>query len=305
MNAFATFAEPKQGESLLSTRAMLARISFSKWNARKMDKEASRETTERAGADAKAARVTKVLLVDETLEAIGKLDTAARSYLEEQSSPWLDNGLRLLSVANHAKVTARIREFREEREDLVRRFLPAYEADHASRAQGFLAGLYNPADYPAPAEMAKKFSMVFRLFPVPTAADWRVDISEESAAILRADLEAQSKEAMDLAVRDAYERIAESVGAMAQKLKAYRPADETAKAQGVFRDSLVDNVRDLAELLPVLNVTRNPALADLAAKIAGELTLYDAEELRRDDAARAHVATRAAAILEDVSAFLA
>lgn len=292
------------GESMLSTRAMLARPSIAQWSARKLDKKTSHKVTDEAGAQEDAARVTKSLVASEALETVAKIATEARAYHMQRTLPWLDDGARLLPVAGYPAYVETMREHREKFESAVRAFVAEYDSYVAS-APRRLGALFDPADYPEPSQIIRKFSFTTRLFPVPTAADWRVDVSEESAAILRADVEAQSKEAMNLAVRDAYERIAEAVGAMAKKLADYKPATEHAKAQGVFRDSLVDNVRSLAELLPVLNITGDKALAEIAARIASELTTYDAEDLRKDDGARYVVAERAAAILADVSAFMA
>jgi hypothetical protein len=91
---------------------------------------------------------------------------------------------------------------------------------------------------------------------------------------------------------------------MAEKLKAFKPAQGGDRAEGIFRDSLVENVRELVAVLPSLNITGDPTLAAVAARMEA-LCRDDADELRDNAAARASVAAEADAILADVGQFLA
>jgi hypothetical protein len=59
-----------------------------------------------------------------------------------------------------------------------------------------------------------------------------------------------------------------------------------------FRSSLISNIRDLAEVMPGLNITNDPQLDALAAK-AMQLTGYTAEDLK-SSGLRAEVQKRAA-----------
>jgi hypothetical protein len=129
-------------------------------------------------------------------------------------------------------------------------------------------------------------------------------MADGQADDIRREIEARSNAAVETVIRDCYSRIAEHVGKMAERLKAYRPAVGENKAEGVFRDSLVENVRDLVGLLPALNITSDPALAQIASRMA-VLCQEDASALRDLPSVRESVARDADAILADVTAFLA
>jgi hypothetical protein len=167
-----------------------------------------------------------------------------------------------------------------------------------------LNGLFNEADYPASDAMKRKFSFRVEVDPVPESADFRVDVGDAQAAQIRSDIEARTRDMMAVAVRDTYGRVADVVGHMAERLRAFKPGANGTRAQGTFHDSLVENVRDLVSLLPALNVTADSNLARIADRMTA-LCRDDADSLRDNATARASVAAEAESIMQEVSEFLA
>jgi len=132
-----------------------------------------------------------------------------------------------------------------------------------------------------------------------------VSMSEAQAAHIRADIERQVSDATTAAVKDIYRRVADVTERMVDRLNAYKPASKKGeRSEGVFRDSLVENVRDLIAILPALNITGDPALTAMAAKLQ-PLAEWDAAVLREDAGKRKDVAATAEQILAQVSDFLA
>jgi hypothetical protein len=75
-----------------------------------------------------------------------------------------------------------------------------------------------------------------RSSPAPDADDFRIDIAEEHAADIRADVETRLKQALDDAMRDSVTRVVETVDHMATRLRSYRPAERRGdKTEGTFR----------------------------------------------------------------------
>jgi hypothetical protein len=127
---------------------------------------------------------------------------------------------------------------------------------------------------------------------------------------LKAQIEASTNKALGNAMRDTAERILETVGRMADRLSNYKPAfekedGEKVAAENIFRDSLVENVRELADILPAFNLTDDKLLEKIATKIKSDLCEFDAKELRENDNARLKVAQAAERILSDVKDFMA
>jgi hypothetical protein len=104
-------------------------------------------------------------------------------------------------------------------------------------------------------------------------------------------------------MRHTAKQIINMVGHMSEKLKEYKTGGDGKRK--FFLNSLVDNVRELAELLPAFNLTEDPKLTEIIARIQRELCAEDAGELRTNDAARESVQKSADEIVAAVSQFLA
>lgn len=304
MNMHATNITPSASASALSERAMLAGLHVRQWSARKVDRRATAKVNSDAGAHADAGRYNKALISKDALADIAAVVNKARSEHYARTLPWADDGARILSAAGYLAYSNTMRELRGQFVAAVEAFTANYDAFRAD-AQSRLGTLYNPGDYPPGDEIRGRFSLGVNILPMPDAADFRVDLADGQADAVRADIERRMGEASAAAMRDVYDRIAEKVGAMVEKLNEYRPADRNQKAQGIFRDSLVQNVRDLVGLLPSLNLTGDQHMNDIADRMARDLCRFDPDTLRTSESARSETANAASAILADVSEYLA
>jgi len=289
--------------SVLASRAMLARLNVSQWTARKLDKRVTLETNAAHGAQADAGRYNKRLIGENALATIAGVATEARTYHYSVTLPWLDDGARILPAAVYLDYSKKMRDFRAAFESAVAEFVVNYPG-FIDDARTRLNGMFNAGDYPDARTIGARFGFGVRLMNMPAGTDFRADIGDAALAAVRADLERDAREALETATRDIWARVAESVGRMAERLAAYKPAADGTRAQGVFRDSLVENVRELVALLPALNIAGNPELASMAERMRRELCEHDAEKLRDDDNAREVTAKAAADIAARVADYI-
>lgn len=311
MNAFANpsaFAAPAApvipAAGSLASRAMLCNLVIRQWSGRRLDKSATDAVIQNAGAADDAGRFNKLLIPAAILAPVSRAANAARDYHYSRTLPWLDNGARILPSLAFDPYSARMRALRLEFDSAVAEFLQAYP-DAVADARKRLGSLFDAGDYPDVSELRGRFSVATRFLPMPDASDFRAALSDEQAARVRAEIERTTREAQELATRDAWERVREALARMVEKLNAYRPGDAGRKAEGIFRDSLVENVRDLVAILPAFDLSGSGHMATIAARMERELTRHDAAELREAPKLREDTAKAAAAILADVSAFLA
>jgi hypothetical protein len=291
--------------NILASRAMLARLTICQWSARKLDKSVTDKVNKDHGAAADAGRFNKLLISADALAEIARIAGEARAMHYHFTLPWQDDGARILPAAAFQNYSDRMRTFRRDFEAAVSRFLSAYP-DYVADARARLNGMFNPADYPDAADVKSRFAFRTPIDPIPDAADFRVTVGDAQADAIRAEITERIQDATRASVRACYERIGESVGRMAERLKAYKPADgRGGKAEGIFRDSLVDNVRELAAILPALNITADPDLSAIAERINSALISHDADMLRESDSIRSRVAAEASAIADHVAGFLA
>lgn len=303
---------PGQGEetmtnsnNILSERAMLARLSITQWTAKKHDKRVSDDTNRAHGASSEAGQYTKNLVAKDALAALSRIAEAARGAHSMLTLPWLDDGQRILPAAGYIVYVNRMREHRELFDQAAREFISSYPS-FVEQAKRDLNGLFSIEDYPDPTVIADRFGFKTRILPVPNAQDFRVQIGDDSAAILRADVEQAGREALEGAMRDAWERISDVVGRMVERLNAYKPAKEKGeKTEGKFHNSLTENIKDLVAILPMLNLTNSPEMAAIIQRMEMDLLEYSAQDLRDDETARKSTAQAAQAILSEVASFLA
>lgn len=286
----------------LSDRAMLASLKISAWSARKLDRKITDETNRLHNASADAGRYNKALLAKDALGELVKLASNARTTHYSLTLPWLDDGGRILTVAGYETYTAQMAALREQWESAVKSFVDSYPSFVAD-ARVRLNGMFNESDYPTVREVARKFDLRVRMLPVPEADDFRASVGDSQSQFIKSEIEKATREAINDAMKDVWQRVADVVSAMAEKLKAYQP--DKGREGGVFRDSLVQNIRDLVGILPMLNLTGDPKLTAMCGKLEKELCRYDADALREDDALRNEIADKAAAIFADVSGFMA
>ena len=277
----------------LNDRALLVQLNVSQWTARKYDKRASKEVTTAHGAASAAGRFNKSLLpMNDKLENIHKKTTFIRTKYYDNTLPWGLDGTMMLPTANYLAFMSDFRKEKGEWESLVQEFLDEYDQMKLD-AQRILGSLYDPADYPNGSELRHKFKMDMAVFPVPSA-DFRVAIGSEELTRIQQDVERRVKEAEQAALKDVWNRLYERVKHMAEKL---------ADPKAIFRDSMVENAREICAMLPRLNFSDDPNLEAMRQQVEASLIKHP-EALRNDPDLRRDTAAEAKAIMDKMGAFM-
>lgn len=277
----------------LNDRALLVQLNVSQWTARKYDKRASKEVTTAHGAASAAGRFNKSLLpMNDKLDNIHKKTTFIRQKYYDNTLPWGMDGTMMLPTANYLNFMSDFRKEKGEWESLVQEFLDDYDQMKMD-AQRILGSLYDAADYPLRFELAHKFKMDMAVFPVPSA-DFRVSIGSEELSRIQQDVERRVKEAEQAALKDVWQRLYDRVKHMAEKL---------ADPKAIFRDSMLENTREICALLPRLNFSDDPNLEAMRQQVEASL-LKHPEALRNDPDLRRDTAAEAKAIMDKMGAFM-
>lgn len=268
----------------LTTHAMLVTLNIGQWTARKHDKSVTAEV-DRAHAAKDGGRYNKLLIDKAALDPIDQIVGASRQHHYKVTLAWGDNGDRLLAASLFMEFTQEMRRFRTEFEQRVRTLVNDYPR-LVQEARKRLGTMYDPNDYPATSDISNRFYFNLEYSPVPTANDFRVDLSAEHVEAIKADIQRVEHERQDKAMREVFDRVRKIVGKIHEQTK-----DEDRR----IYDSALENARDLADLLPALNFTNNPQLTTVEADI--RKLLVPADRLRQDKRLRADTAKAADAIL--------
>jgi len=271
-----------QAAPSIASSAMLVELNISVWTARKLDKRASEEVVHAKNANKGIANVNKKLLGDcAELDAVQKFTANARNMHYSMTLPWSDSGLRLLPTTQYFKYHQAITDVQAETERLVSEFMKAYTWE-VSQAQVKLGDLFNRDDYPTEDSVRSKFRFRVNYIPLPDAGDFRVDIGNEARDALAEQYskyyEGQLKSAMD----DVWQRAFDALNKMSERLD-YGDSD----TKKIFRDSLVDNLMEVVDIMEACNITKDPRMNQAQLDISRALRGVTADALREDPHLRA------------------
>lgn len=279
----------------LSRKAVLVSVSCSQWTARKLDKRITDETNRKYNAAQDAGRFNKLLIAKEHLQEIQGLVSQVRMLHYSMTQPWTDEGPRILPNVLYTKFSNEFRVLKRMFNDAADKFAAEYPA-YVERRKRELNGLFNDSDYPSPKLIRSKFRLEHQILPFPNADDFRANLDEDTVADIRSEIESTTREVTTHAMRHTVGEIVKLVGHMSEKLR---------EKDSVFRNSLVDNIRELADLLPAFNLTDDPKLTDITSRIKRELCTEDADTLRKNPYVRRDVQKSADEIVSAVGGLFA
>ena len=285
----------------LTQDAMLVALHISAWSGRLYDKEASMQVADRNGASASAGRYNKRLLPKTAFAALTAIMSATRTTHYENTLPWDDKGARLLTVANYDHYVSQIDALRERMIRERVRFIEDYD-DNIDQARIDLGDLFRIDDYPEKNDLPGKFGIRYRIVPVPDADHFIAQLAAQDTERVRRDIESHVQERLNDAVGDLYRRLGQAVERVSQRLQ-----EDSEGKPLVFRNTLIENVRDLVDVVPRLNIFEDDKLACLCRQVTDRIAGVDPDTLRPspgfDPAVRAQVKRDADAIVQQMQQF--
>lgn len=263
----------------LAKTAMMATLGAGMWLGQRVDK---RLTT-------KARNVRLMLLPKPVFDPVVTAANTMRARYYAMTLPWKDNGDRVLTGRLYPRfvkeMAALAIEFDRTADALCYRVYPPMRERIGFRARGFI----DQRDYPLPEDLRKRYYTNLTFLPISTAEDFKVDIPE--AAEIKARIRADTALRVAQAQGDVIRRLCRVLAHFQQKM---------ASPNATFRNSTVENLDDMIELLPGLNLLEDPGLEHVGHRLRF-MRRHSAGELRRHLDARKAEADQAAIILQEVS----
>jgi hypothetical protein len=280
---------------MITNRAMLAAVHISIWTATKHDRKVSRDVANQHGAQERAGRYNKQLLMGAArLEDLRTLAGQIRQHFYKVTLPWSDEGLRLLPSHFLFDLTARMREFKTDFSAGVDQFLEVYPS-YIREARAELGSLFREEDYPSVDKLREKFNVNLEILPISTGDDFRVTMSAEEQARIAREIDANVRQRLTKGTDDLWKRLRDVVSHMVDRLN---------EPESRFHATLITNIHDLVSLLPQLNVNQDPDLERFATQIRARLCNYTAQDLKKDDLLRTSTAAEAAGIVAEMDELL-
>lgn len=278
----------------LSDKALLVQLQISRWTARKFDRKATEDVANKHGTVVDVGRYNKSLLpMNDMLDQVNKKATAIREKFYKNTLPWGINGTQILPSANYLSFMTEFRKDKSDYQWLVGLFVDAYP-DLQQDAQRFLGSLYNPSDYPSADEIANRFKIDMAVFPVPSD-DFRTNIADDELQRIQSDVQQRVEQAAHNAMQDAWQRLYDRVKHLADKLN---------DPKATFKNSTVEHITELCQLLPRLNFADDPNLEAMRLEVERKLVGHHPDALRNDPDLRRDKAQEANDIMAKMGAFM-
>jgi hypothetical protein len=277
----------------IKERAMLVQFNSGLWTAKKMDKKVTAEICSNNHTTSDWARGYKSLVENEAVKKVQKVISDARTWHYEHTLPWGDNGDRLLPSEMYFKYQKAMGDFKARFEQEVADFLNSYES-LIEQARVKLNGLFNEADYPKVGNLRSKFYYQISVFPIPVSDDFRVGLNDEEVGKIRASIDEAYNSRLKESIGNIYKRVFDALNRIVEKL---------GDKEGVFRDSLIENVQELCEILPSLNVTGDLNIEELISEIKESICKVDPDTLRVNKRERNNTKEKAEALINKMKGF--
>lgn len=286
---------------MLSEKALLVRLSVKYPSFSKTDKGVSLEVADQKNANQRAVKVIKTL-IDTTHPAYRAVKTARGALYNvfaAETAPWSEDGWYIIKAKGYDRFTEVMREKTDAFDIAVTDFLKVYP-ELVDQAPLRLGDLFDADVFPSVEACAELFHSDVEVRPVPEAGDFRVAMSAEDKEKIVTQMQRKNDERVTQVTGECFDRAYSAISNMVERLEAFDPDKKGAK----LYDSLVGNVRDIADLLPSLNVGDDPRLEQLAKDIGLRLTETDASALKKDEGKRQEVADNARQIMNQIDDFI-
>ena len=279
----------------ITTEAMIARLSISRWGGFARDAEQSAVVAQTNHAQSDTANVNKRLLPKTAMKDVNAALNAVRTHFYETTLPWHDKGDRLLTRKMYMAFVERHEELRAKANAEIDKFIFEIYPRELDRAEFRMGDLFDSSDYPAPRELRDKYAIRIEFDAVADANDFRVNMDQAHVDSIRANIEKNVQQRVNDAMKDVWDRLASTLGHF---------HDRMVTTDATFKRSTVDNLQEIVDILPKLNLTDDPDLEAIRQDIQHHLSGLDPAELRKDTDQREAVAGEAKRIMSTMSGFM-
>ena len=276
----------------------LVSLNTLRWHAKVRDHSAAINAAAATGADEGAYEARKRLLVgaDQKLKRVHTAIDAARTEHYRMTLPWSTVGVndhgkragpRLLPNTLFFDYTQKMGKFKQEMLTALDEFVVAYPTLIAL-AQKKLGSAFDFSEYPQPSAIRNYFGLTFDFLPIPIGEDFG-NVTLHQAEKLAMNVNKKTRQMLENAMQDAWKRLQDDMEHAYSTLR-----NPNAK----FHYTLIAKMKENASMLSHLNVTKDPRIEAIRARIDKDLAKRDVKEIRKDDALRKHMSEEARDVLK-------
>lgn len=285
----------------ISKEALIIRLSISAFSLKGQSDTIRSEAAAKHNADKDSIDAGLKIFQYQDLEGkpgsgitkVLAIRTKAKNLWKRHTLNWEEGARRLCLTRNYPKLRADLDALSNSFNDAVQVWLGHY-ADIKADFHKRLNGLSKEINFPTFDELQHKFHFSVNIDRITSADDIRWShIDTADTQRIRHEVENSIREKLADTQRELIERIQEVV----EKLKT-----KCSDSEAGFKNSIINNIRDLVAELPELNILDDPKITEMINRTA-ELAKIDPQIIRDNPAVRTQTITATSAILDDLANF--
>jgi hypothetical protein len=273
---------------------MVIEVEVSKYEGSKVDRSAGKQLDDEKNVRGKGYRATKPACDAEEMSAYLEPYKEFKKWLGDLTNCLpLGNGRYMFSVEKYQEAVQKADDFKTKFVNGYTTFCENFP-EIVEKQKLRLNDAWDINDYPK--NIWNNFGVRIHFGTLPDSGALRkiVGLPQEDVDRLVKSNEEAVMGMVETAIKAPYRRIIEVVSHMAETL-----SNEGAK----FKDSLVNNIKELADTLPAMNITKSKELDDIAERLSNELCAVQPNLLRYDLPTRKETVEKAERILADLEGY--
>jgi hypothetical protein len=244
------------------------------------DKQEEQEVQQKKGCTTDRYRVSKKILECSHVDAISQADSAFRKEYYKLSLPWDDSGYRLISGQHYITLLDTERQYKITRDNLISELKKEYP-NLLSAEQLALGTAFNVDDYPDMAALDSVFTTEIHMMPLPTGKDLRISLQQDQQVTLERQWADMARNKVAAAETILCDRVLTVLDKITERIDA-----KASGSKNPLHNSVLDNAKEIAELIPGLNINGNSRLEAVANKIKTRILMFSPKELKNSPIAR-------------------
>lgn len=279
-------------DSVIKT-CLLADLTVSTWNSDKVDKDVGREVMKAKKAKATRGRFVKKLLTE--TDGIEGIQRRMKKTYRYYTAPWAA-GLRIMPISAKEKLEKALAEAIKEQEEALEALRPNYSDAVYVVAKEDLGDLWKESDYLTFEEFKRRYRITLDYFPIPLAGHIVIEANKKTIDEVKANMASAITDRYGNITGDLWKRLYKIVSRIVERL--------TADRMRFLEDKQVmDDLRDLISLLPLLNLTKDKNLNNTIDEVKVKIADVSDTDLR-DDKKKDKVAKEAQKLLTEMDKYI-
>ena len=285
--------------STLRNKCILVKLKVKEFPNKKNDPVLTRKLANLVKADPSSLESKKTLLDCPAIKELSQIKGDTRNNIINRLGSPFEVGERIMANALLNKLEHEYAIAKQAWDDAKHRLRDQVEAA-IERARRRLGDAFDPDDYPSVEQIVGYYKMSLTYRPIPDTHDFRIDnLSHDRNEELRVSIESDVDDCINDAMKSVKDRLVDTVSHLGEVCAKYGH-DPKGKVIGRFKDSTVEKVVELAELLPDLNITDDPRIAKAATELKAKLSNITPDKIKNSLGERERIVAATKSILDNL-----